>query len=180
LDGVDVVSISNFSGYLVEGVGLWVGLIDADSVNSDAKFWFPYYQSFERYHPVDLSESGNLFCCLTIESNVVAFEDSKAANLGWSFNWADGLINELLQGFSDLLVTSAAKLVLSGLQGSFGSEGDFNFCSFETAFGLLFLVFFVSFLVVVAERASLGLSLDPGCCCYSSPVGWCGRGALAV
>lgn len=77
-----------------------------------------------------------------------------------------------------MFVADAVELASGGLGCSFGGEGDFNFCSFEAAFGLLFLVFFVNFLVAVAEAVGLGLSLDPGCCCYGSPVGWCGQGCL--
>src|SRR5271154_4075090 len=69
---------------------------------------------------------------------VVAFEDSKVANLDWGFGWGGGLIDDLLQDCSDLRVACASKLVSSGLGCSFGGEGDFDFCSFEAAFSLLF------------------------------------------
>jgi hypothetical protein len=77
-----------------------------------------------------------------------------------------------------LFIADAVKLASGGLGCSFSGEGDFDFCSFEAVFGLLFLVFFINFLVAVAETVSLGLSLDPGCCCYGSPIGRCGRGCL--
>jgi hypothetical protein len=72
LDDFNVVSFSDFVGDFVEVVGVGVDLVDADAVKYDAEFGLPYYKSFKRFGPVNLSQAGCLFCRFACESNIVA------------------------------------------------------------------------------------------------------------